>query len=105
VAITKPVDASSTQLALAAASGQSLPGTVRVVSRRMMPPNPAVFRAVPLTGVRVASYQVAVGDSALPTEQVQLSFATIRWTYFEQRPDGTAAPSQGGWDVVQNRAL
>ena len=104
MAITKPVDASSTHLALAAASGQSLPGRVRVVSRRMVP-NPPVFREVPLTGVRVASCRVAGGDSALSTEQVRLSFATIRWTYYEQRPDGTAAPSQGGWDVVQNRAL
>jgi type VI protein secretion system component Hcp len=78
-AITKPVAASSTHPALAAASGQSLPVTARLVFRRMTP-NPAVFLEVPLTGVRAASYQVAGGDSALPTEQVQLSFATIGWT-------------------------
>lgn len=46
------------------------------------------------------------GGSEIPTEQVSMSFGSVKMTYNEQNPDGTKGGAhEGGWDVRTGESI
>ena len=85
--VTKTFDKSSVKLMEACANGTQLPNMIVELTTSEAGRTPYI--RYELTNVVVSSYSLfATGD--VPTEQVTLSFAEVKWDYIEQAQRGNA---------------
>jgi type VI secretion system secreted protein Hcp len=106
VAITKPIDQSSTHflgLVLNSARTQG-PVTVTFVKPGS---SPQTYYTVTLRNVIVASMTQNDGpNDAVITETITMVAAQFSYSFRPQRPDGTlGSPVTFGWDCANNRAI
>lgn len=109
VRIVKHLDRSSPVLAGAAAGGTVYPQAELVFYGAAGTSAPPLGR-LRLTGVRVAASRVEsapLGASVRPTEEIELAFRTIEWSYNEiELPAGTVRRTiSAGWDLDRNAAI
>ncbi|WP_411832386.1 Hcp family type VI secretion system effector [Pseudoxanthomonas mexicana] len=97
IEIVKSIDLSTTALNQAAASGTTFPKARIDFMRADKDGNAVNYYSVELLNVLVHSVTTTVDDEGFPHEVVQLSFAAIKWTYNQQKPEGGV----GGKTVAQ----
>lgn len=96
----------SPKLFLACASGQHLASAVLTLHRSDGEGSSFPYLVVTLSDVLVTSYQTGGHGSDVPTDQVSLNFATIKFEYTEQGVGGMpGARTSAGWDVGRNRPI
>ena len=101
--LTKELDKSSPRLADAVCRGKIFP-RVQIHATRPIGGARRVFYAYELRNVLVSSYEVTGVDSALPVEEIALSFEEIGVTYTEY--DGSGKPQgnvEYNWNLAQNK--
>ena len=89
--LVKYIDSASSGLMIALTVGQNLGEVILTV--RKAGEGQLEFLTVTLHGTTVSAVNTGLAnDSALPTENVSLSFGYADWTYRKQRQDGSLEP-------------
>jgi type VI secretion system secreted protein Hcp len=93
----------SPKLALACATGEHLKEAV--LTCRKAGKQQQEFLKIVFTNLLISSYHTSsTDDLAVPTEQISLNFAKIKWTYRQQNADGTLGGTiSAGYDLKGNR--
>jgi type VI secretion system secreted protein Hcp len=102
ILIVKRIDKSSPVLMQAVANGKHIARAV--LSAERAGERPFTFSRITFGELVVAGYSLGVGPGALPVDQFSLSYATIKFEYIQQRPDGGAGKTTTFcWNVRANR--
>lgn len=104
--ITKHVDASSPKLFEACASGKHIK-KVTLEMMRATGDKRVKYLAVEMNQVVISKVQLNAAESEdLPGESVSFNYGTIKWTYTQQKSDGSKGGNvTGGWNLVENKAV
>lgn len=109
VMIHKNVDASSTELFLACATGKRIPKVELKAARTDNSESLVDYLVITLTDVIVSTVNHESAESNGDTtvlESVALSFTRIEISYRKQNPDGSfAAPGKVAYDVKANKKI
>jgi type VI secretion system secreted protein Hcp len=97
IEVVKKIDLATTPLHQACASGTTFPKAIMEFLRADKDGNAIVYYTVELMNVLVHRVTTTVDSEGMPMETVQLSFAAIKWTYNQQKPEGGV----GGKTVAQ----
>jgi type VI secretion system secreted protein Hcp len=88
-------------LMVAAADGRHFREATLVVRRGGE--RPLDYVTIKLTDVRVSSYGTSSTPSGTPTDEFDLTFGKVQYSYLPQNADGSSAPSVvGTWDFTTN---
>ena len=104
--LTKHIDASSTDLALACCNGKHIPEAVLTCQKAGGTPLPYI--KITLTNVIVCNYNTGghAQSEELFTEQFSLNFEKVKMEYDTQNDKGAKGDHfQMGWDVAKNAKL
>lgn len=105
ISIIKVADVSSPQLMLSCASGRKIPRAKLNFMRADGSGERILYFEVELTTVIVGSVHPHIEPGNLLTEHVSLKFGKVIWKYAQQKiGGGSCGNSQGGWDLMGNRA-
>lgn len=104
--ITKRLDKSSPLLMAYCAEGKHLTGADIVLTARRAGQDPQDYFKIIMTDVVVSAYQSGASSGDTPMDTVALNFATVKFSYAPQKPDGSLDTAiEEGWNVVENRKL
>lgn len=103
--LTKRVDKASAPLMLAVFQGSHYPSAVLYV--RNQTGTALDFFKITLTDLVVTAHTTSSGNNGELIEQVSLSFASIKFDYQPQNPDGTSNGGviSAGWNITTNQKL
>ena len=103
IEVVKSIDLSSTVLCQACANGTTFAKAEIDFMRADKDGNAINYYKVELKNVLVHRVTTTIGEDGLPQEVVLLSFAAIRWTYNQQKPEGgIGGKTMGQWNLNKN---
>ena len=105
LSFTHHVDASSTALMYACASGKHIPSAILVA--RKAGEKPLEYLKIKLTDILVTSVSTGgSGGEERQTANVTLNYAKVTVEYTEQKADGSGGPAKNfGWNVLKNEKV
>ena len=105
ISLTKSVDKASPKLFQACAKGTHFPKMI--ITSQKAGDKPMVYYVLELGDVLISGlHNSGAGDADQLHESFTLNFATAKFTYTEQKSDGTAGPkTEAGHDVRQNTSI
>jgi type VI secretion system secreted protein Hcp len=100
----KLADLASPVLLQTCAAGKTIPKAVFEFMRADGDGKPIPYFRIELEHLMIADVQPDSGDGGTISEQVQLAYAKIKWTYTKQSVrGGSEGKTAGGWDCVANK--
>ncbi len=106
ITIRKRVDRSTPKMLKAAASGDHIPKIVLVSRKAGGKGGQVDYLTVSLGDVFISGYQsdAGIGGDSIPQESIKLNYATIKYEYKPQKPDGSLEGSvTAGYDRHLNK--
>jgi type VI secretion system secreted protein Hcp len=108
IVLTKQIDGTSPMLMLACCQGKSHPtATIELVRSGGSGVDAIPYQKIELTDVVVkAVCPMGADGSSFPTENVSVTYATIKWTVTKTSKEGKPAGEiVSGWDLKKNTKL
>jgi type VI secretion system secreted protein Hcp len=100
----KLADLASPVLLQTCAAGKTIPKAVFEFMRADSDGRPIPYFRIELENLMIADVQPDSGDGGIISEQVQLAYAKIKWTYTKQSiRGGSDGKTVGGWDCAANK--
>lgn len=105
--VTKRLDKASAPLMLATFQATRYPSAILFVRNQAVSGTALDFFKITMTDLLVTSYSTSAGSNGELVEQVSFGFASIKFDYQPQNPDGTANGGiiSAGWNITTNQKL